>query len=44
MDSVQPRKICSPTAAYGPFGRKAHGDYFSWERTDLVDQLKQALA
>jgi len=24
------------------FGRKADGDLFSWEKTDLVDQLKAA--
>jgi S-adenosylmethionine synthetase len=38
------KPIYAPTAAYGHFGRKAEGDLFSWERTDLVDQLKQALA
>ena len=32
------------SAAYGHFGRKAEGDLFPWERTDLVDQLKAALA
>ena len=37
------RPIYLPTAAYGHFGRKAEGDLFSWEKTDLVDQLKQAL-
>jgi len=31
------------TAAYGHFGRKAEGDLFSWEKTDLVDKLKSAL-
>jgi S-adenosylmethionine synthetase len=31
------------SAAYGHFGRKADGDYFPWERTDLVDELKAAL-
>ena len=25
------------------FGRKPEGDRFSWEKTDLVDQLKQAV-
>ncbi|GAA4037485.1 methionine adenosyltransferase [Sphingomonas rosea] len=32
--------IYSPTAAYGHFGRKAEGNLFPWERTDLVDELK----
>ncbi|MBP7951975.1 MAG: methionine adenosyltransferase [Sphingorhabdus sp.] len=32
------------TAAYGHFGRKAEGDFFPWEKTDLVDDLKAALA
>jgi S-adenosylmethionine synthetase len=36
------RAIYQPTAAYGHFGRKSEGDLFSWEKTDLVDQLKQA--
>jgi S-adenosylmethionine synthetase len=34
------KPIYSPTAAYGHFGRKPEGDLFSWEKTDLVDQLK----
>ncbi|MBB3981500.1 S-adenosylmethionine synthetase [Sphingobium fontiphilum] len=37
------KPIYSPTAAYGHFGRKADGDYFPWERTDLVDALKAAI-
>lgn len=37
------KPIYSPTAAYGHFGRKAEGDLFPWERTDLVDKLKLAL-
>ncbi|HZG45783.1 MAG TPA: methionine adenosyltransferase [Allosphingosinicella sp.] len=37
------KPIYSPTAAYGHFGRKPDGDLFSWEKTDLVDQLKAAL-
>ena len=37
------RAIYQPTAAYGHFGRKAEGHLFSWEKTDLVDRLKQAL-
>ena len=36
------KPIYQPSAAYGHFGRKAEGDYFPWERTDLVDALKQA--
>jgi len=38
------KPIYTPTAAYGHFGRAAEGDLFTWERTDLVDALKQALA
>jgi S-adenosylmethionine synthetase len=37
------KPIYQRTAAYGHFGRKAEGDYFSWEKTDLVDRLKAAL-
>jgi S-adenosylmethionine synthetase len=37
------RPIYQPTAAYGHFGRKADGDYFPWEKLDLVDDLKSAL-
>jgi len=37
------KPIYEKTAAYGHFGRKAEGDMFSWERTDLVEQLKAAL-
>jgi S-adenosylmethionine synthetase len=37
------KAIYLPTAAYGHFGRKAEGDLFTWEMTDLVDALKQAL-
>jgi S-adenosylmethionine synthetase len=37
------KPIYRPTAAYGHFGRRAEGDYFSWEKTDLVDALKAAL-
>ncbi|WP_394653003.1 methionine adenosyltransferase, partial [uncultured Sphingomonas sp.] len=33
------KPIYSKTAAYGHFGRKAEGDLFPWERTDLVDDL-----
>jgi S-adenosylmethionine synthetase len=37
------KPIYSPTAAYGHFGRKAEGDLFTWEKTDLVDKLKAAI-
>ncbi|MGN6356948.1 MAG: methionine adenosyltransferase [Novosphingobium sp.] len=38
------KPIYLKTAAYGHFGRTAEGDFFPWERTDLVDALKTALA
>ncbi len=38
------KPIYRQTAAYGHFGRKPVGDTFPWERTDLVDDLKAALA
>jgi S-adenosylmethionine synthetase len=38
------KPIYAPSAAYGHFGRKAEGDFFPWERTDLVEDLKAALA
>ncbi|KTE06584.1 methionine adenosyltransferase [Sphingopyxis sp. H115] len=38
------KPIYKQTAAYGHFGRTAEGDAFPWERTDLVDKLKAALA
>ncbi|WP_338446596.1 methionine adenosyltransferase [Pelagerythrobacter marensis] len=38
------KPIYRRSAAYGHFGRAAEGDYFPWERTDLVDDLKAALA
>ena len=37
------KPIYCKTAAYGHFGRKAEGDFFPWEKTDLVDALKAAL-
>jgi len=37
------KPIYSTTAAYGHFGRKAEGDLFPWERTDLGEALKAAL-
>jgi S-adenosylmethionine synthetase len=38
------KPIYERTAAYGHFGRTAEGDFFPWEKTDLVDDLKGALA
>ena len=38
------KPIYSATAAYGHFGRKAEGDFFPWEKTDLVGDLKTALS
>ena len=39
------KAIYARTSAYGHFGRKASRDGgFSWERTDLVDALKKAVA
>lgn len=39
------KPIYAKTAAYGHFGRKPGRDgSFSWERTDLTKQLKQAVA
>ena len=37
------KPIYARTAAYGHFGRTADGDYFPWEKTDLVDALKAEL-
>jgi S-adenosylmethionine synthetase len=37
------KPIYQPTAAYGHFGRKPDGDFFPWERLDLVADLKAAL-
>jgi S-adenosylmethionine synthetase len=37
------KAIYGTTAAYGHFGRKADGDLFPWERTDLVEALKDAV-
>jgi S-adenosylmethionine synthetase len=37
------KPIYKKTAAYGHFGRKAEGDFFPWEKTDLVEDLKAAL-
>jgi len=38
------KPIYRRTAAYGHFGQKAEGDFFPWEKTDLVADLKAALA
>jgi S-adenosylmethionine synthetase len=38
------KPIYQATAAYGHFGRKPEGDLFPWERVDLVDELKAAVA
>ena len=38
------KPIYRATAAYGHFGRKADGDFFPWEKTDLVEDLKAAIA
>ncbi len=38
------KPIYRKSAAYGHFGRTAEGDFFPWERTDLVDALKAAAA
>jgi len=38
------KPIYRKTAAYGHFGRTAEGDFFPWERTDLVTDLKAAVA
>jgi len=37
------KPIYVPTAAYGHFGRRAEGDLFTWEKTDLADALRQAI-
>lgn len=38
------KPIYRKSAAYGHFGRTAEGDLFPWERTDLADVLKAAVA
>ena len=38
------KPIYERTAAYGHFGRKPEGDLFPWEKTDLVDDLRAAIA
>ena len=36
--------IYKKSAAYGHFGREPEGDHFTWEKTDLVEALKAAVA
>src|SRR5438093_9364994 len=36
------RPIYRRTASYGHFGRVPDGSYFTWERTDRVDELRAA--
>ena len=38
------KAIYRQSAAYGHFGRQADGEHFPWERLDLGDDLKAALA
>ena len=38
------KPIYRKTAAYGHFGRPATGEDFPWEKTDLIDALKAAVA
>ena len=38
------KPIYLATAAYGHFGRRTEGDLFPWERLDLVEDLKAAVA
>jgi S-adenosylmethionine synthetase len=37
------RPIYEKTAAYGHFGRSPEGEFFPWERLDLVEDLKAAV-
>ena len=38
------KPIYQATAAYGHFGRKPEGELFPWERVDLVEDLRSAIA
>jgi S-adenosylmethionine synthetase len=38
------KPIYKKTAAYGHFGRTPEGDFFPWEKTDLVDRLRAAFS
>jgi S-adenosylmethionine synthetase len=42
LEIIKP--IYRATAAYGHFGRAPDGDMFPWERVDLVEDLKAAVA
>jgi len=37
------KPIYRATAAYGHFGREPNGDFFPWERLDLVEDLKASV-
>ena len=37
------KPIYRPTAAYGHFGRQSQGEFFPWEKLDLVEDLKAAI-
>jgi len=37
------KPIYQRSASYGHFGRKPEGDFFTWERTDLVEALRGEL-
>jgi S-adenosylmethionine synthetase len=44
IESLNLRKpIYRETARHGHFGRKPHGDLFTWEKTDKVDALQSAV-
>jgi S-adenosylmethionine synthetase len=44
IESLNLRKpIYTPTAYHGHFGRVPEGDLFTWEKTDKVEALKNAL-
>jgi S-adenosylmethionine synthetase len=38
------RPIYRPTSAYGHFGRRPENGFFTWERTDRVDALRDGLS
>jgi S-adenosylmethionine synthetase len=38
------RPIYRPTASYGHFGRTPENGFFTWEKTDRVEELKKAAA
>lgn len=44
IESLSLRKpIYRKTARHGHFGRKPHGDLFTWEKTDKIDALRGAV-